>query len=122
MTETWYRYEDRHTAPPLDEFDNPIGKGGVTIDLLEFEVVRHTPKGIWVRRARRHRHYVDDTQRFVLTNAHKRYVCPTIEEAQLSFLARKKKQLGIYEARAESVRDVFAKARRQFEGIDSLRA
>ncbi len=115
MTKYWYRYEDRHTAPPLDEYDQPIGRGDVHIDLLKLVVLRHTPKGVWIRYFT-----VFKDERFVLTDARKRFACPTVREARVSFLARKKKQLSIHSARAQDVRDAVVKAESVFKREDAL--
>ncbi len=66
-------------------------------------MVRHTPCGVQLD-------WGPDETRFVLESAHKRFACPTIEEARVSFLARKKKQLRIYEHRAADIRKVLEKA------------
>lgn len=115
MTEYWYRYEDHRTAPPLDEWDQPVGRGEVHIGQLRYEVLRHTPKGVWIR-------YVTmfNDERFVLRDARKRFACPTVEEAQISFMARKKKQLSILTVRAQDVRDAVDKAKWVFKREDSL--
>lgn len=84
----WYRYEERHYAPPVDEFDNVCGPGRTEVVLLEFPVIGVTRKGVRL-----------STGRFVLLNAHKRYACPTESEARESFLARKRAQIRILKAR-----------------------
>lgn len=107
--ECWYRHEEIYTAPPVDEWERNIGEGGVTIHLRKFKVIKHTPKGVWLIL------YNDqEVQRFVLRDAHKRYACPTLEEAQVSFLARKRRQLTIYEARAKGIRKTIEKAEQEF--------
>ena len=107
--EYWYRHEEIYTAPPVDEWERSIGEGGVIIHLRKFRVKHHTPKGVWLDL------YGDrEVQRFVLKDARKRYACPTLEEAQVSFLARKKRQLTIYEARAKGIRKTIEKAEQEF--------
>lgn len=108
-TEYWYRYEDYHTAPPLDEWEQPVGRGEGYITLRKWIVLRYTPKGLWIEYETEY-----GSKKFILAGAHKRFACPTIEEAQISFLARKKKQLGILETRAGDVRDIITKAKRKF--------
>lgn len=96
---TMYRYEERRYAPSLDERDNPIpGSGRTEIILMEFKVIRSTPKGVWIG---------DWGDRFVLLSARKRYACPTIEEALESFLARKRRQARILEKQLEGVRSLI---------------
>ena len=103
--EYWYRYEEIYTAPSIDEWERPIGEGGVIIHLRKFRVMRPTPKGVWLDLYGNR-----EVQRFVLKDARKRYACPTLEEAQVSFLARKRRQLTIYEARAKGIRKTIEKA------------
>lgn len=74
---TWYRYEESHH-----------GERGIVV--REYEVLRETPKGVWLD--------VDDGERFVLLGARKRYACPTMREAQDSFIARKRRQIRILDA------------------------
>ena len=98
--EEWYRYEDRHYAPHVNEFDEAEGPGEVVVELLRFQVVKHTPKGVRLGINRR---------RLVLHGSHKRYACPTVEEARVSFLARKRKQLRIYRSRCRDAEIAIAK-------------
>lgn len=100
--EVWYRYEDMRWAPPLNEFDEPVGSGRSDIRLLEFEVLKHTPKGVWVGSW--------SNKRFVLTSARKRYACPTKQEALDSFIARKKRQQTILRNQLQHVKTVLAMA------------
>lgn len=96
--EIWYRYEDVHYAPPLDEYENPCGEGTVEVHLREFKVLKRTPKGVWL--VLNYNGYVtSDYRRFVLLDARKQYACPTKEKAIQSFIARKNRQISIYEHR-----------------------
>lgn len=112
MSGTWYRFTDFQTAPSVDEWDNIVGKGGVNIRLHEYKVAKITPKGVQLDLG-----WGD--KRFVLRDARKRFACPTLEEAKVSFLARKKRQLGIYEARADIVRRVIAKFKKEYGDEDT---
>ena len=98
MEEYWYRYEDYLEAPPLDQFDEHSGEATLRITLRKFKVTKHTPKGVKLIQV-----FGDFTssgpERLVLNKAHKKYACPSKEEARISFLARKKKQLLIHQAR-----------------------
>jgi hypothetical protein len=99
--------EDYNTAAPLDEYDNPIPGGGSThVRLIKFQVVRHTPKGVWLS-------WFGCRSRFVLKGAHKRFACPTLAEAKESFLARKKRQIGIYEARIKTAKQAIELAEKE---------
>lgn len=99
----WYRYEDVHWASPVDEWGYSCGLGQITIELRSYEVLRRTAKGVWIR-------LYNGDARFVLSDARKKFACPTKEAAKQSFLARKKRQLSIYKARAEEVQRVLALA------------
>lgn len=98
----FYRYDDIVFAAPVDEFDNPTGPGRLAVRLRKYEVIRATPKGVWL-----------DIGRFVRLDARKRFACPTVAEAAESFRARKERQRAIYEARAN-------RAERALELLDRL--
>lgn len=85
--DTWYRYEDRRYAAPLDEWERPCGSSRLVVELRQMDVTKVTPKGVWLGGFY--------TRRFVLLEANKRYACPTKAEAMTSFLARKTKQASI---------------------------
>jgi hypothetical protein len=104
VIEFYYRYEDVQYAAPLDEFDNPQGPGRLAVELREYQVVKRTPKGVWLSL------YGD--RRFVLNSATRRFACPTKAEAQESFLARKKRQISIHQGsikRAERAMAIVTK-------------
>ena len=101
--DTFYRYEDVKYAPPLDEFDNPCGDGELKVELRHFLVSKRTPKGVWLVPV--YGKYVcGDSPRFMLNDSHKRFACPTVEQARESFIARKRKQARIYQSRADRAR------------------
>lgn len=91
----WYRYEDTLSGDDWGTY--------VNVHLRQLEVVRETPKGVWVRL------YDSDMapQRFVLRESRKRYACPTKEEAMESFLARKRKQMKILKAKLAHVEEAI---------------
>lgn len=107
MSEIWYRYEERHYAPPVDEFDNICGPGRTEVVLIKYSVIRHTPKGVWL-----------SIGRFVLHGARKRYACPTEKEARESFLARKKRQLRILNHQVLRVTEAIQKVDKPANTID----
>jgi len=96
----WYRYENKVYAPPVDEFDRVCGEGLMKVILYRWEVVKHTPKGVWLE--------LWGQKRFVLNRSRRRFACPTKDEARVSFIARKTRQAGIYEARARTARQAVA--------------
>lgn len=85
----------------LDEFNNY----GSSPEIYErkFEVLKETPKGVWIKDW--------DRKRFVLRGARKRYACPTREEAYQSFYARKARQVRILKARIREVEEIVWKAK-----------
>ena len=103
--EVWYRYEDVQYAAPLNEFDVPVGQGQLVVVLREYEVVRHTAKGVWVC-------LWSGKHRFVLRDATKTFTCPTRTAALKSFIARKRRQASIYKARLDRAQRSIAMAER----------
>ena len=101
--EHWYRFEDYMTVPTVDEFERSVGECEVIICLRRYKIMKQTPKGVWLE-------YGYEKDKFVLRDARKRFACPTIEEAKISFIARKKRQLGILEVQAKDVRKVLVLA------------
>lgn len=73
MTEVWYRYYD------LQSISEPEP------ELKEFEVLRHTEKGVWID------HWAGE--KFILNNARRRFAYPTKELALDSYIQRKQKQI-----------------------------
>jgi hypothetical protein len=106
--EYWYRFDDRLVSSGVDEFDEPLGPARVAIYMTKLEVIRHTPKGAWLKSG--------GGQRFVLNDVHKRYACATIAQAKESFIARKRKQIKIYTARIHHAEQAIAQVqRREFD-------
>jgi hypothetical protein len=93
--EIWHRFEDRRTAPPLNEWDEPVGDPGVTLFHRTFEVVKKTRHGVWLREFWTTLPFFGE-KRFVLRGARKRFACPTKQEAMESFKARKRAQIAIH--------------------------
>ena len=100
--EVWYRCEDIRYSSGTDEWGDPLpGPGRLEIRLYEYTVLRHTPKGVWINGG------YSSRGRFVLRDANKRYACPTIEEARVSFLARKRRERDIHAARARQAAEAI---------------
>lgn len=110
--ETWYRYYDVCYAPPLNEYDEPVGSGRRSIELMEFEVKKHTPKGVQLGFR-----FEEKPSRFVLHNSRKKFAHPTKREAMLSFIERKKRQHGIYQARADTASYFLNEAKKQLQTL-----
>lgn len=92
----WYRFEEVSYSAGLDEWEQPLGPSEVKVHLRQFPVTIQTPKGVWID--------AWNGPRFVLRDARKRYACPTKEEARVSFIARKKAQIRIYNARIRTAK------------------
>lgn len=92
----WYRYVDVTYAAPVDEWDNICGPSRTVTVLREYPVIKLTPQGAQLR--------VDLSTRWAKRDCIRHFACPTKAEAGESYLARKKKQLGIFLARADDVR------------------
>ena len=102
--ECWYRFEDFRWAAPLDEFDEPVGKGRADVILREFPVIKHTPKGVRIR--------TFDGPRLVCHHWRKKFASETVKQAGLDFLARKEAQKRILQNKIDHVNEaisVFAK-------------
>jgi hypothetical protein len=87
-----YRYEEAVTAECLDEYENPImGTSTMKLYVYRYEIIRHTPKGVWINQGWGY-------ETFVNLTARNRYACPTKEEAWESFRERKRRQRDIVAA------------------------
>jgi hypothetical protein len=109
---TWYRYHDVAYSTGYDEFTDRSTGSVIEVELKEYEVLRHTPKGVWInaspfRSSTSLKDLADE--KFVLLSARKRFAHPTRKEAMTSFLARKKAQIRIYEARISRAKTALRK-------------
>lgn len=111
MTEKWYRYRETHYAAPLDEYDRPCGQGSTKIHLDEYEVLKTTEKGAWIKLGVT---WADDAtsledkfrvveKRFVRKDGKKRFACPTRAEAMEQFRQRKRRHREILSAQIARV-------------------
>jgi hypothetical protein len=88
--EVWYRYTD----------------GYEHINLETFEVVKHTPKGVWLKMGFE---WGDiQNRKFVLKDARKRFAYPTQKKAWNSFCIRKRRQQEHLERQLEQVKATIA--------------
>jgi hypothetical protein len=121
----WYRITDHATSAGTDECGDPLpGPGGVAFTVEEYETVKETPQGVWLKpRCWRitgsvHGSFGEDSDLFwIKRDAHRRYACPTMAEAVESFLARKDKQARIYEARARYARRAALEAKKRWQSL-----
>jgi hypothetical protein len=101
-TDVLYRYVDRlYSCFSDDEYYH--GEALVRIVIEEYPVVRRTDQGAWIRKD----HATDS---FVLLTARKKFACNTKQEAYNSFLARKKRQIGILTGRLRRAKEALAMA------------
>jgi hypothetical protein len=86
----FYRYEDRRVGEGyVDECGDYNWTGSHTeVRLRKYRVAKFTPTGVWLF----------ELDRFVSTKTNKKFACATIEEAKVSFLARKARQIDIHRA------------------------
>lgn len=102
--DVWYRFEDFRWAAPLNEWDEPVGTGRAEVQLVEFPVIKHTPKGVKLM--------VDGYPRLVCHGWRKKFASETVEDAKKDFLARKGAQKRILQNKIDHVNEalqVFAK-------------
>lgn len=97
--EKLYRIDSVCYAAPLDEFENPIGEGRKELHIDSFDVIKRTPCGVWIRV-----NSWSDEKRFVNLKSRKKYACETIDDAKLSFIARKNRQIKILSARLRTAK------------------
>ena len=111
----YYRYTDHMTAGSVDEYGKIIpNSGSVVVQLHKFRVLRFTPAGVWISLSffntgpgHTFEHTPHVYRRFILKEATKRFALPTIEEAKKSFIARKQRQIGIYQRRVEHAQEAI---------------
>jgi hypothetical protein len=89
----FYRYEDRMYCS-FDEYGDSYGSSYLKVELRKYRVRKYTPTGV----------RLCGLSRFVSTKTHKRFACPTIEEAKISFIARKERQAAIHQGKADQAR------------------
>lgn len=97
-----FRYEEVH-----------VFEGIVEVKLRQYAVIKRTPKGCRVSLGY-------GVYRLVLDSARKRFAHETVEAARESFVARKRRQIRIYEARIQSARDAMRALDRLAPELPSL--
>lgn len=75
----WYRVQIQRWAGSVDEFDRS-SPGRTCLEVREFEVLKETPKGVWIDIG---------FKRFVLHDSKRQFASPTKEIALEKFLKRK---------------------------------
>lgn len=103
MTEptSYFRFEEvRHGTGYTDVCGEYVSTSSyVRLQLREYQVIRRTPKGVRINDYSGSEH-----GRFISSEWNKQWACPTVEEARQSFIARKRRQALILEARLRQAR------------------
>lgn len=86
-------------APPLDQFDNPIGEGRQQIVTEHLPILSYTASGAWID--------VYGQRKFVNLRARKQYACGTEADALASLRARKERQIVILSAQLRNATRVL---------------
>ena len=74
----------------------------VEVSLQAFDIIKETSKGQWIQDE-----LCITKPRFVLNHGRKRYAWLTKEEALISFIARKKKQMRLLQSQLKNVRSAL---------------
>ncbi len=93
-----YRYDD-----PMDEDSR--------IRLTEYQVMRETPRGYWVRR---YQGFGKLTERWTSNCSKTRLAHPTKKEALFAYIKRKEYQIPLLEGRLERAIENLRKARNMY--------
>lgn len=110
--EVYYRVESRLYSPLVDQFGKDIGPPILKLQVQTFEVLKHTPKGVWINGPL--------GKKFVLASARRRYANATEAAAFSSFIARKKKQIRILERQMQNALRMIVLAKGRLEEATPL--
>jgi len=111
--EYYYRYEGKSQANGgIDMLGEWQFSGSYTyrLDLYKFEILSHTPKGVWIRNWFGKRQFVNNSW-------NKRFACPTKEEALASLIARKQRLIRIAKARINEAEHYIEIAERHLDKL-----
>lgn len=84
-----YRYENKRIAASMGEWPGHDNDYVVRVALIEYKIVKTTPKGAWISRLE------GMPPRLVLMGSKRPFACSTIAEAKESFITRKQSQIAI---------------------------
>ena len=85
--DVWYRNEMRVIAPPVNEWDEIVGRSRAHVYSIKYSVVSVTPKGVWLLGG------TLSKKRFVLLDGRKKFAHSNMEDARVSFIARKNRHI-----------------------------
>lgn len=109
--EYWYRYEYTPHYRIDDMLPLRISNDGV-LRPDKYQVIKHTPKGVWLSRFAWCSWCAVDGKRFVLKDSRKRFAAPTEAEALESFIRRKERHSSILRGQLEDVTDALRIAKK----------
>lgn len=100
MPENYYRYQEFRYSHGVDQFDDPLPGYDLKVELLTFDVLKKTSKGVWIGNLATGQF---GSKKFILNSARKKYACPTKIDALASFLARKYRHRAILKKQLKDV-------------------
>lgn len=103
-----FRFEDFRWAAPLNEWDEPVGKGRADVHLVTYNIVKRTPKGFRLYDP------IEGRTRLVCHHWRKKFASETIEQAKEDFLARKAAQMRILLNKVKHVEEAVAVFNKKF--------
>lgn len=106
----YYRYHEVvYSVGGYDVHGEYVHDGSRTeVHLDNIPIIKVTPRGAWIG-------WREDEKQFVCNNWHKRFACPTIEEARVSFLARKQAQIDRAQRQIMRAQEAIAVAKKLWE-------
>lgn len=118
--EYYYRMEDADYSVSDEYGDHAYTSRGVR--MIKYPVLRHTKCGVWldlgffIMSRRKWEEVPPSHRRFVNREHTKQFALPTAELAYKSYLARKNKQIRLYENKIQAAHMHIEAAHRHFEG------
>lgn len=105
----YYRYYDTLYSNGTDEFGDALPGGHMEVQLMTIPVLKATKCGAWIG-------WSESDKRFINNSWTKRWACPTIKEAQESYIARKKREIALYQGRINYAQEALQKGLNLFAG------
>lgn len=99
----WHRVTFQCYASSVDEFDRPYGTGTISLIYHQFEVVKETPKGVWLDIG-------FGEKKFVLKSSKRQWASPTKDVAMQKFIRRKQRHVAILKAQIYNIERALALA------------
>lgn len=108
--EFYYRYLDKKVPYGIDEDGDLMGPFFTEIYKVQYEVVKHTPKGVKLK--------TYNGERLVLHASRKKFACATEEEALHSYIHRKRRQVSILQSKLSGAERGIVLAERRLGRLD----